>query len=252
MTPEPSRARLTAAVLLLTVPWAPGCLKPAVQRADHSPYRQPQSMAVAVFSNRSGSADLDVMAATDAFYTELQAIEGIEVVAVNLVIAAMEELQMSGINSPGDAMLLAQQLALDGVIVGSVTSYDPYFPPKLGMVVELYRHTDDSQRLADSHVDPGQMARAGRQVELSPAEPIRPTARVTRILDADESPVVERLKRYADGRGGQDRPYGWKLYTTRQNYLRFVSHEIITELMAKERQRLSAEQLERIDADDGD
>jgi hypothetical protein len=134
-------------------------------------------------------------------------------------------------------LALSQELDADGVIVGSVTQYDPYPPPRVGMIVQLYLREQLSGGEADRrHVDPGELARAGTPFELEPGRPIEPRAAVSRIYDADESSVIERIKAYARGREGADRPYRWQTYTTSRNFLRFVSHEIIGELLAQEGQ----------------
>ena len=60
-----------------------------------------------------------------------------------------------------------------------------------------------------------------------------------KIFDAGQAEVIERIKEYAQTREGQASPARWKKFTTRKNYLRFVCHEMIGELLAKEKQRLA-------------
>ena len=76
---------------------------------------------------------------------------------------------------------------------------------------------------------------------MAAGEPIRPRAAVVRIFDADQSEVIEKIKRYAKQRSGSEGPTGWRNYTTTRNYLRFVSHEIIREMLTQEQERLVAE-----------
>jgi hypothetical protein len=40
--------------------------------------------------------------------------------------------------SPADARLLAQLLDVDAVVIGAITDYSPYYPPRCGITVEWY------------------------------------------------------------------------------------------------------------------
>jgi len=70
---------------------------------------------------------------------------------------------------------------------------------------------------------------------------LEPQSMVIRILDAGKDTVVEKIKEYAQLRGGEQTPYGWEKFTTQRNYLRFASYEIIGELLALEEKRLTAQ-----------
>ena len=232
---------VAATVLCLAGLVSAGCQsrpKPCLYR---SPYSQPHSVAVIPFTNQSGSAALDVMAVTDEFYSELQQVEGFTVMPINRALAAMAQLNLNRVNSPGDAMLVAEALECDAVIVGSVTQYDPYPPPRMGMAVQLYLRQNVEQQKPPPEVDPGKLARAGKPFQLHLAEPLEPQSMVIRIFDAGKDNVVEKIKQYAQFREGAQTPYGWEKSTTQRNYLRFVSYEIIGELLALERKRLTAE-----------
>jgi len=54
---------------------------------------------------------------------------------LNRTIAAMRALRMSDLKSPAEVRQLASELGVDGVIVGSITAWDPYDPPKLGIAL---------------------------------------------------------------------------------------------------------------------
>jgi TolB-like protein len=210
-----------------------------------SPYAEPRSLAVTVFLNQSGSDALDPIAVTDEFYTELQQVEGLQVIPVNRVLAALQELGLANVRSPAEAVQLAEVLGVDGVIVGSITRYDPYPPPLVGMAIQLYAREDRLGPPPALPAEAWELARLGKPFELAEAAPLRPRAMVVRIFDADQPAVQERLKQYARARGGDQGPYGWKRYTTRQNYLGFVAQEMIGELLAQESQRLAAQPKDR-------
>ena len=229
--------------VLALMPLLVGCSRRMPQRIYHSPYVGPQSLAVALFVNRSGSESLDMVEVTRRFCVELQRVDHMEVMPVQQVLEEMYSQGIESVDSPEQALALAGELDVDGIIVGAVMEYDPYDPPRVGMIVHLYTHRNRlgevSQDAADvAGMDPGQIARQGRPFEMTGAEPIRPVQSVMRIIDADDEAVIQRLKEYARTRVGDAGPSGWRKYKGSREYLGFVAHEIIGELLAKERDRL--------------
>lgn len=221
-----------------------GCQTTQVQREYRNPYPQPRSLAVVPFINQSGSENLDVLAVTDEFYTELQLVEGFTVVPVNRVLAAMNQLGLNGISSPEDAFSIADNLGVDGVIIGSITQYDPYPPPRVGMAVQLYVREQRKNTALTPMIHSNRVPWCDRpNLSICPLAPNYDRHGLARILDADQKDVVERLKKYAQTRTGQQRPARWQSYTTQRNYLRFVAHEIIGELIAQEKNWLMTQKL---------
>jgi hypothetical protein len=229
-------------LLLVAILW-PGLIFTGCQRPNDKPPPPLRTFAVVPFLNQSGSEFLDPIAVTDEFYTELQLAEGLHVVPVNRVLAALSKTAKTQISSPDEAVALLEALDADGIIVGSVTQYDPYPPPKVGMAVQLYhRETPKPTEMNSKFIHPGDLARHDRPFEaMVPGEAIRPRVAVVRIYDADQTEVIEKIKHYAKKRSGLDRPIGWRNYTTSRKYLRFVSHEIIREMLIQEQERLEAE-----------
>lgn len=218
-----------------------------VTRVYHSPYPQPKTFAITVFRNLSGSDDVDVMAVTDAFYAELKRADAtsFQVVPVNRLLAVLADLGLENVKNPADSGALADALGVDAIIVGAVTQYDPYFPPRLGMTVQLFlRDKNDRPRTDAKHVDPRKLAQAGVNFELNVAEPVKPKTAVDRIIDARDDQVVARLKEYAATKRTNTGPAGWKKYATTQNYPYFVAHEIVGEMLALERDRLDAQYID--------
>ena len=223
-------------------------------RPDHSrfmgnPYPQPCRMAVVPFRNLSGSQAVSSIAATDEFVTELQQIEGLMVLPVNRVLAGLNDLGMSEVATPTDAMTLADALEVDVVISGAINRYEPYPPPLIAMAVELYSRDQilDQQGSDRFHIDPAQLARAPRPVELDLRQKFEPQAIVIRVFDAGKRETVQRIKRYAMEHNEDKTPFGWKIHMTQRRYLRFVSHEMIGELLALERARVGVQQSGDVD-----
>lgn len=92
---------------------------------------------MAPFFNQSDEATVDGRQFAMAYYAELQAIPGFEVVPVGVVEEAMIQ-HVIDLSAPGEARRLAELLGVDAVVVGSVTDFSPYYPPRCGMRVEWY------------------------------------------------------------------------------------------------------------------
>lgn len=117
-----------------------GCtLVPQVahQPAVHNPFPQLSKVAVAPFFNLSDEPTLDGRRVAIAYYNELQAIPGFEVVPVGVVERAMQDYNLA-LRSPEDVRRLAEILEVDAVAIGAVTEYSPYYPPRMGLQVEWY------------------------------------------------------------------------------------------------------------------
>jgi len=109
----------------------------AHQPSIHNPFPQLSKVAVAPFFNLSDEPTLDGRRVANAYYNELQAIPGYEVVPVGVVERAIEDYNLA-LRGPEDARRLAQILDVDAVVVGAVTEYSPYYPPRMGLQVEWY------------------------------------------------------------------------------------------------------------------
>lgn len=211
-----------------------------------NPYRESKSLAIAVFVNQSGSDTLDMVEVTRRFYIELQRIEGLEVMPVQRVVQEMYSQGIDVVDTPEKAVALASELGVDGMIVGAITEYDPYNPPRVGVIIQLYASRsrletgqDTSSQTRDtSGMNPGEIVRKGQPFEMVGDESVKPVQMVVRIFDADKLEVIKRLKSYARSRAGAEKPLSWERYKTSREYLGFVAHESICELLAKEWDRL--------------
>jgi hypothetical protein len=103
----------------------------------HNPFPQLSKIAVAPFFNLSHEPTLDGRKVAIAYFNELQAVPGFEVVPVGVVETAMQE-QGIELNGPSDARRLAQLLKVDALVIGSVTDYSSYYPPRMAMEVRWY------------------------------------------------------------------------------------------------------------------
>ncbi|TWU29363.1 hypothetical protein [Bythopirellula polymerisocia] len=135
------RGTLITILLLSTLPLSSGCsfLLPEIsnQPVIRNPFPQLSKIAVAPFFNQSDEPTVDGREFAMAYFAELQETPGFEVVPVGVVEEAIinHRVDLSG---PGEARRLAKLLGVDAVVVGAVTDYSPYYPPRCGMRVDWY------------------------------------------------------------------------------------------------------------------
>jgi hypothetical protein len=120
---------------------APGCslIFPDVSHEPlvHNPFPQLNRVAVAPFFNQSDEPTVDGRKFAMAYYAELQAIPGFEVVPLGVVETAIIENQVD-LHNPDEARRLANILGVDAVVIGAVTDFTPYYPPRCGLRVDWY------------------------------------------------------------------------------------------------------------------
>jgi hypothetical protein len=130
------RLAVGAGVLILVA----GCgVLPEIahQPTYHNPFPQLTKVAVAPFFNLSAEATVDGRQFASAYMSELQAIPGFEVVPFPVVEEKIKELGLSLAN-PVEVRKLAQALEADAVVIGAVTDFSPYYPPRCALQVEWY------------------------------------------------------------------------------------------------------------------
>ncbi|MHB8897212.1 MAG: hypothetical protein ACYC6Y_00545 [Thermoguttaceae bacterium] len=128
-------------VLLSTV--LSGCtLLPEIahQPTLHNPFPQLSTVAIVPFINLSEEPTLDGRRFAEAYFNELQLLPGFEVIPVGVVEQAIlrHRIQFTPDKAAGEARRLAQVLGADAVVVGAVTDYSPYYPPRCSLQVEWY------------------------------------------------------------------------------------------------------------------
>ena len=112
-----------------------------VEPQFHNPFPQIYRVAVLPFFNQSAEPTVDGDAVAMAYYNELQTIPGFEVMPVGVakqMLAA--SIAATGTEPRGGAEFqrLARQMGVDAVLVGSITEYSPYYPPRIGLAVDWY------------------------------------------------------------------------------------------------------------------
>jgi hypothetical protein len=235
----PRRAlRVLPAVVLLLLA---GCDSNKVTEPTRltSPYPAPKVWAVAPFHNESGTRVADPVRFADKLTQQLQQVDGIDMLPVNRVLEAMQAEQLAA--PPGtiaEAMRLMQRLDADGVIVGTITGWDPYDPPKIGASIALFSRHNPA---IDGHLDT-------RALTASPTGTLpagttvytQPVAQAGNYFDAANGTLIKQLQSYAAGRTPIDSPAGWRRYLLSMDlYAEFVSHALVRELLDAEWWRIT-------------
>lgn len=103
----------------------------------HNPWPELSRVAVAPFFNHSSDPTVDGRRFARAYFEELQSVPGFQVVPVDLVERTLHEHQIQ-LRGPDEARRLAELLEVDVIVLGAVTHYSPYYPPRCGLHVEWY------------------------------------------------------------------------------------------------------------------
>lgn len=204
-----------------------------------SPLESPQIWAVAPFLNESGVSEVRTDRVADLFMEQIQQVEGLDSIPVNRVIAAMRTMEIDAVRTPAQAHTLMRLLGTDGLIVGTVTAYDPYRPPKLGLAIQLY-HTDGP--LVDSQLDPHALTRASTDQATTTFETSSfPSQAAAGVFDARHHDTLTDLQAYAAGRTTPDSAFGPDIYlASMELYTQFVSYRLIRDLLYGGARRISS------------
>lgn len=216
-----------------------GCFGPRLVEPETtvSPYPAPKLWAVLPMDNQSGVSFVDPARLADHVAQALQQIRGIEVVPVNRSLEAMARLNLARIDSVTQVHAVMQALDVDGVILGTVTAWDPYEPPRIGLSLSLYSR----QIPPNGAFDPRALTYAPVSTAL-PGE-VRfdqPVSQVSDVYDAANGTILLTLEHFAEGRTAPHSPSGWRRYLLNMDlYSQFVTHEAVRRLLREEQARLA-------------
>lgn len=111
------------------------------QRLDrpqiHNPFPQLRKVAIVPFFNQSSFSQINGANVAESYRHELQQIRGFEVLPIGVVDNYLSRRPIP-VNQAPDFQQMARDLGVDAVVVGSITDYDPYYPPRMGLAVRWY------------------------------------------------------------------------------------------------------------------
>lgn len=213
---------------------------PPREYALTTPYTGLRTLAVAPAVNQSGSDYVDTLGAADKVFEELQQVHGLNVLPVNKTLTAMQKLGMARIDSPAAAQRLAEAMGADGIVITAITAYDPYKPPTVGMVMQLYTPRPlENTPLVQARTLSGSELPAGEPAETMRSDQ-QPVAHVAAVFNASNQTVLAELQDFAQGRSNYESALQESRYLADSDaYMRFVSHAMVRRLLEVERIRLA-------------
>lgn len=111
------------------------------QRLDrpqiHNPFPQLRKIAVVPFFNQSDFPQINGADVAARYRHQLQQIPGFEVLPIGVVDHYLARRPIPVDQTP-DFQQIARDLGVDAVVVGSITDFDPYYPPRMGLAVRWY------------------------------------------------------------------------------------------------------------------
>lgn len=195
--------------------------------------------AVVPLVNESGVSFADTLALSDTLVQVITETRGLTCVPMNRTLTALRAMGNRPINSPQAARMLANFMGVDGVVLGSITAYDPYDPPKIGLNLALFiRDTGRPEEV----IDPIQMQAAFTDhTKTAPSQFLdRPASLASEHFDAASHDVQFELRRYGAGRTDPNSSLGWRSgLISMDMYSKFAAHQTLARLLEHERLRLA-------------
>jgi hypothetical protein len=202
--------------------------------------------AIAPFRNESGVSFADELRLSDAMVSQVVQARGITALPLNRSLEAMRSMGLPAITNQAEALQLARQLNADAVLVGTITSWNPYDPPTLGMNVLLFARSETMQLLDQTEFNPRtlQTAPSDTAFRAESSTPGRSINQVSAIYDASNGLVRQQIQDFAHARHDPESAMGWERYTqSMARFEEFACFQALAELLDEERQRL----IERIE-----
>lgn len=244
-------ASVAAIVLVVCSLLSAGCVTTSTELRFPTSHVAPYSTidgdvlwAVAPLRNETGVSVVDTLAIADSFAATFQEVRGVSVVPVNRTLGAMRAMGIQSVDSASDARRLAMELGVDAIVVGSVTAWDPYNPPRIGLSLALYGRPG-TDRLGDGGavIDPRTLTAAASDNQLPSARGSEAALSVASAhLDAANHEVLMAVQRYAEGRHNPETALGWRGYLASMSlFTKFACHQMAGRLLDQERLRLARE-----------
>jgi hypothetical protein len=208
---------------------------------------QPEVLwAVAPLRNESGTTLVDTLAMTDTLTQQVEQIRGVTTVPLNRTLGMMQALGLSSIDSPQQAQAVIDALGLDGMIVGSITAFDPYDPPKYGLALALFARpgamgTPGPGTNDPLSSDPSLLNAASTDSAINVSrESLAPVAFAAEFIDGRNHEVLMAVESYAAGRNDTVSALGWRRYLASMPlFADFASYCLAERLIESERLRLA-------------
>jgi hypothetical protein len=201
------------------------------------PTKRRQVWAVAPAINLSGQGGVDSLLQADLAFEQLQQIGGLTVIPVNRVAQVYVAMGIENAKSPEQAEQVCAALGADGLIVPTITIYDPYNPPKFGGALQLFR-TRASMALAGPPLGDGEPVAAAEQLNAGGAAGGVVLIQSVGMYDAANGSVREALRLYSTGRHDPVGPLGSKEYLVNMDRFCGFAYRALTESLLYEMRKV--------------
>jgi len=201
--------------------------------------------AVVPLRNESGTSLVDPLEVSDKVVQAAAQVHGVHALPLNRTIAAMRALKMNELGSPADAKKLAAELGVDGLLVGSITAWDPYNPPKLGLALALYSRPGAMNRPGPQTIDTKKLEAAPTDYQYFPRSSYEsaPASVISEMLDGKNQQVLMDVRTYATGRHDPATALGWRRYIASMDlFSEFAAWHAVSRLLDQEWIRLARDQ----------
>ena len=220
---------------------AAGCAEERVaygrEAALTPPWRKRQVWAVAPMVNLSGQKAADPILQADLVFQQLQQVPGLTVIPVNRTVEVLLSLRLEKVQSEQQAALVCELLGCDGLVVPTITIYDPYNPPKLGASLQVFLKPPGTVA-RPAALNPREMARQAAPVAGQAMAPGGGIVQAVNLFDAQNGSVRAAVQQYASGRNDPAGPLGAKEYlVSMDRYCGFVYHLLIADLLNSPRMK---------------
>lgn len=191
-----------------------GCAEKPITYGREMPLELPgaqrQIWAVAPVINLSGQPGVDPLLQADLLYQQLQTVKGLTVIPVDQVAKVYAANSLEKVETVEQARAVTEALGCDALIVGTVTQFDPYNPPKFGGSLVLFEKNGSIARQPPP--DPRALLRAGAPPEVTvlPTDP--QFLQSVGMYDAANGSVRDAVIDYATGRHEPTGPMGNQEY----------------------------------------
>ncbi|GAB4382780.1 MAG: hypothetical protein Kow0022_01040 [Phycisphaerales bacterium] len=205
-----------------------------------SPYDTVQGdvlWAVLPPANESGTSLVDPLRVGDALVAAVTEIQGVSALPVNRSLQAMRGLEIDRITSPEQVRRLAEALGADGVLVASITAWDPYDPPVIGLTLALYARSGSMKASGAAELDPKALASAASDAGFLARSSFgtAPVAVAMEHLDARNHQVQMYVQQYARGRSEAGSALNWRIYFASMDlYTKFAAYHCVRKILESE------------------
>ncbi|MCC6427159.1 MAG: hypothetical protein IT435_10110 [Phycisphaerales bacterium] len=213
---------------------------PGALLAPYGTESQTMLWAVTPLRNESGTTLADPLAISDKVVAAVAETRGLRCLPLNRTMETMRALDMTSIRTPADAQALAKAMGADGILVGSITAYEPY-QPIFGISLALFGRPGAMSTAGTTELDA--KALASKTTETPAAGPSnfaqKPLSVISDHLDGKNHQVLQDVQDYAHGRSDPASSLGWKRYVASMDlYTEFAAHHALGQLIHQEWMRL--------------